>query len=40
LNDSNLSPVDEDYYLDEDDPKPLDMDESDDIHNLAGQDDG
>jgi hypothetical protein len=40
LTDSNLSPGDEDYYSDEDDPEPLSMDESADTRSLASEDDG
>jgi hypothetical protein len=38
--DSNLSPVDEDYYSDQEDQDPLCMDESDDTRSLASEDDG
>jgi hypothetical protein len=38
--DTNLLPVDEDYYSDEDDQDPSGMDDSDDTRSLASEDDG
>jgi hypothetical protein len=40
LTDINLSPVDEDYYSDEDDQDPSGMDDPDDTRSLASEDDG